>query len=136
MHTRFIDSEGSGFPTFTFCPKDYPKGKKEDMFEVTKGAFENNQIKAKKIFHKSMGSCFSLQFSENVSNFEPQKIFIKSKQRYSLEIHENGEEDMLSFMNAPESSIINFDATKGNQQKFRGLGTQPFTYLKQISVKT
>jgi len=33
------------------------------------------------------------------------------KQQYSLEIHANGEEDMLSFASIPDSSIINFDAT-------------------------
>ena len=43
-----------------------------------------------------------------------QKIYIKLKQQYSLEIHANGEEDMLSYTSIPDSSIINFDATKGN----------------------
>ena len=113
IHTSYIDSEGSGFPTFTFCPQDNIKSEKE-LFEITKGAFGNNQVTAKKVFCKSIGICFALKFSENVSILESQKIYIKRKQQYSLEIHANGEEDMLSFASIPDSSIINFDATKGN----------------------
>ena len=64
-----------------------------------------------------MGICFALQFSENVSILESQKIYIKLKQNYSLEIHANGEEDMLKYTSNPDSSIINFDATKGNTPK-------------------
>ena len=113
IHTSYIDSEGSEFPTLTICPQDNTSSKKE-TFEVTKGAFGNNQVTAKNVFCKSIGICFALQFSENVSIFESQKIYIKLKQQYSLEIHANGEEDMLSYTSIPDSSIINFDATKGN----------------------
>ena len=113
IHTSYIDSEGSEFPTLTICPQDNTSSKKE-TFEVTKGAFGNNQVTTKNIFCKSIGICFALQFSENVSIFESQKIYIKLKQQYSLEIHANGEEDMLSYTSIPDSSIINFDATKGN----------------------
>ena len=116
IHTSYIDSEGSEFPTFTFCPENNTASIKE-TFDFTKGAFGNDQVTAKNVFCKSMGICFALQFSENVSILESQKIYIKLKQNYSLEIHANGEEDMLKYTSNPDSSIINFDATKGNTPK-------------------
>ena len=79
--------------------------------------FMGQTLTAKNVYSKSLGNCFALQFSENVSILESQKIYIKLKQNYSLEIHANGEEDMLKYTSNPDSSIINFDATKGNTPK-------------------